>query len=60
MAELVWRLTWWLLRLLWLPLLIIGIVYYVVVPALIEVAHLIFSPAGLLAAFLLFLWLWRR
>lgn len=58
--ALVWRLTWWLVRILWLPFLIIGVVYYVVVPALITFAQLLLSPAGALAAVLLFIWLWRR
>ncbi len=58
--ALVWRLTWALVRLLWLPFLIIGIVYYVVVPALITVVQIVLSPAGLLAALLLAVWLWRR
>jgi hypothetical protein len=58
--ALVWRLTWALVRLLSLPLLIIGVVYYVVVPALITIAQLVFSPAGALAALLLLIWLWRR
>lgn len=58
-GTLVWRLTWWLLRLLWLPLLVLGVIYYVVIPALIGLAELIVTPAGLLAALLLFFWLWR-
>ena len=57
---LIWRLTFWLVRLLWLPLLVIGAIYYVVVPALVALGELVLSPAGLLAALLLFLWLWRR
>lgn len=57
---LVWRLTWWLLRLLWLPLLIVGTVYYVVVPALLTIAQLLLSPAGLVVGSLLLLWMWRR
>ncbi len=58
--RLSWRVAWWLLRLLWLPFLILVIVVNVVVPALFIVARLVFSPSGLLAAFLLFLWLRRR
>lgn len=57
---LVWRLTWWLIRLLWLPLLVVATVYYVIFPALVTIIELVLSPAGLLAAVLLFLWLWRR
>lgn len=57
---LVWRLTWWLIRLLWLPLLVIAIVYYVIFPALVTMIEVVLSPAGLLAAVLLLLWLWRR
>lgn len=61
LAEvLIWRLTWWLLRLLWFPLLVIGAIYYVVVPALITVGQLLLSPAGVLVAAILVLWLWRR
>lgn len=56
---LVWRLTWWLVRILWLPFLIIGFVAYVVLPVLAEVAQLLISPSGLLVVMLLFLWLWR-
>lgn len=54
------RLTWWLLRLLWLPLLIVGVIYYIVVPALITIAQLLISPAGVLVGALLLLWMWRR
>lgn len=56
---LIWRLTWWLVRLLWLPFLIVAAIYYVVIPALLAVLHLLLSPEGLLAAGLLAVWLWR-
>lgn len=56
---LVWRLTWWLVRILWLPFLVIGFIAYVVLPVLAEVAQLLISPAGLLAVVLLLVWLWR-
>lgn len=59
LALLVWRLTWWLVRILWLPFLIIGFVAYVVLPALGALAQIIVSPGGLLVVVLLLMWLSR-
>lgn len=56
----VWRLMWWLVRLLWLPFLIIGFVLYVVLPTVAAVLQLVMTPGGLLVGALLLLWLWRR
>jgi hypothetical protein len=59
LTVLVWRLTWWLVRILWLPFLVFGFVAYVVLPALAEVAQLLLSPGGLLVGVLLLVWLSR-
>jgi hypothetical protein len=58
-AVLVWRVTLWLLRLLWLPLLVIAFGVFVVVPALTIASQLILSPGGLIIATLLLAWLAR-
>ncbi len=61
LEQLIWRLTWWLVRLFWFPALVISFAYYVVLPAL---AELVRTPLGLLlmaalgAGFLL--WLWHK
>ncbi len=59
LGVLVWRLTWWLVRILWLPLLIFAFIGYVVLPALAELAQLLLSPGGLLVVALLLVWLSR-
>lgn len=56
----VWRLTWWLVRLLWLPFLIIAVAQYFVLPAISTVVQIVLTPAGVLAGALVVLWLWRR
>jgi hypothetical protein len=65
--QLMWRLTFWLiailLRLFWLPLLIIGLVYFIALPALAAIAQLVavvLQPAAVLAAAIFLLWLLRR
>lgn len=71
LEALLWRLMWrltlslvvLLLRLYWLPLLIVAIAYYVVLPAVVSLAQLIanvLQPAAALAAAIFLLWLWRR
>jgi hypothetical protein len=57
LTALVWRLTWWLVRILWLPFLIFAFIGYVVLPALAELAQLLISPGGLLVVALLLVWL---
>lgn len=64
---LMWRLTWWMvitiLRIFWLPILIVAGVYFVVVPALIAVVQLlqvIVQPAAAIAVVMVVLWMWRR
>lgn len=66
-STLTWRLTRWVItlviRIFWLPLLVIGIVYYVAIPALAAVAQLLqalIQPAAAIAVLLLVLWMWRR
>lgn len=74
LAELelaLWRLMWrviftgivLLLRIFWLPILIIATFAYVVLPALGALAQLlavVLQPATAIAVALLLLWLWRR
>lgn len=59
LTVLVWRLTWWLVRILWLPFLVIGFALYVVVPAFVQAGELLLTPNGLLLIVLLAVWLWR-
>jgi len=59
LGVLAWRVTWWLIRILWLPFLVVAIVAYVVLPALSELGRLVLTPEGLAAAGLLAVWLWR-
>ena len=58
LGILVWRVTWWLIRILWLPLLVVALVGYVVLPALSELGRLLVTPEGLAAVGLLAVWLW--
>lgn len=65
--ALMWRLTWWMvitvIRIFWLPILVIAGVYFVAVPALIAVAQLLqvlVQPAAVIAVVMLVLWMWRR
>lgn len=64
---LMWRLTWWMLatviRIFWLPILIVLGVYFVVIPGLIAIAQVLqvlIQPASAIAVALLVLWMWRR
>jgi len=59
LTILVWRMTWWLVRILWLPFLVIGFIAYIVLPAFTELAQLVLSPGGLLVVVLLLVWLSR-
>jgi len=65
--RLMWRLTWFLLtlilRIFWLPILIIAVFVYVVLPALGALVHLlavVMQPATAVAVLLVVLWMWRR
>lgn len=58
--AIVWRIFWQLLRIFWRPLLVIAVIYYLVIPLLVEFFHLAWSPQGLIAAALLLIWLRRR
>lgn len=58
-AILAWRVTWWLIRILWLPALVIGLIAYIVVPALISVGQFLITPDGLFLLALLFAWFFR-
>ena len=56
----VWRIVFWVLRILWLPLLVAALVYYAVLPALAAVAEALLTPSGLLLGLLVLLWIRRR
>lgn len=67
LSRLAWRLSCWvviaLLRIFWLPLLIIAAAYFIVGPVLGAVAELLpllVQPAAALAVAMLVLWMWRR
>lgn len=55
-----WRLIWWGVRIMWLPFLVVGFVYYVALPALGVVAQALLTPSGLLLGLLVLLWMRRR
>ncbi len=52
-----WRLIWWGVRILWLPFLVVGFVYYVALPALGAVAQALLTPSGLTLGVLVLLWM---
>lgn len=60
LEVLVWRIVFWGLRILWLPLLVVALVYYLVLPALAAVADALLTPSGLLLGLLVLLWMRRR
>ena len=60
LEVLVWRIVFWGLRILWLPLLVVALVCYVVLPALAAVADALLTPSGLLLGLLVLLWMRRR
>ena len=61
LAEaLMWRLVWWGVRVLWLPMLIVGFVYYVALPVLGALTQALLTPIGLLLGLLVLLWMRQR
>jgi hypothetical protein len=54
---LMWRLIWWGVRILWLPIFVVAFVYYVALPALGTIAEALLTPGGLLVGFLLLVWM---
>lgn len=64
---LMWRLTWLMvatvIRIFWLPILILAALYFLVIPALIaivQVLQVLIQPAAAFAVAMLVLWMWRR
>lgn len=60
LAGLMSRLIWWGVRILWLPILVVGFVYYVALPAAWGLTQALLTPGGLLIGLLLLLWMRRR
>lgn len=65
--TLMWRIIFagifLVLRLFWLPILVVGVAYFVVIPVLLVVAQFLsqlLQPAAAIAVAMLVLWMWRR